>query len=209
MIRFIKNLFDGIFSFIGGLFSTGKKKTDQLTLSVKESQLASSITDGQLVSSVKESSGQALEKAKQLAAPITENSGQTLEKTKQLASAAVGSSGQALEQALGKDKQAQTKTAQSNGKATKTLEKPVDTKQSAKASTKPKADKKQSAKAEAAKTNGSQPATSEALNMPKPKVTQSFSDFSSSNFETFGDRRYPGSNMQAFLKMARQMKPAK
>ncbi len=181
MIRFIKNLFSSIFSFIGGIFSTGKKKTDQLTLSVKESQLASSITEGP---------GQALEKAKQLASPITENSGQALEKTKQLASAAIGSSGQALEQALGGDK---AQTAQGNGKAKATEARKLK-----------QVDTKQSTKAEAAKSNGAQSAaTGNALNMPKPKVTKS------SDYSSFGDRRYPGTNMQSFLKMARQMKPAK
>jgi hypothetical protein len=203
MIRFIKNLFSSIFSFIGGLFSTGKKKTDQLTLSVKESQLASSITEGpgqtlekakQLASPITEGPGQALEKAKQLASPITESSGQAFEKTKQLASAAVGSSGQAFEQALGGDK---AQTAQGNGKATESRK----LKQ---------ANTKQPTKVEAAKANGSQLGTTgDALNMPKPKVTRSSSNFSTSNFSTFGDRRYPGANMQSFLKMARQMKPAR
>lgn len=215
MIRFVKNLFSSIFSFIGGLFSTGKDKTDQLTLSVKESQIASSITESpgqaldkakQLASSITENSGQTLDKAKQLASPITENSGQALEKTKQLASAAVGSSGQAFEQVLGKDKgKDKAQTAQGNGKVTEARKpKKVDTKQSKKAEVQPK-------KAEVAKSNGSQPAatgsqsaaTGNALNLPKPKVTQS------SDYSSFGDRRYPGANMQSFLKMARQMKPAK
>lgn len=195
MIRFIKNLFSGIFSFIGGLFSSGKKKTDEITVSVKESQLASSIS---------ESPGQALEKAKQLASPITENSGQTLEKTKQLASAAIGSSGKALEQALGSGDKAKspqaTQATQSNGKVTEVPKsRQIDT--------------KQPAKVKAAKSNGSQAksdgsqaiASNEALNLPKPKVTTSSND----NYSSFGDRRYPGANMNSFLKMAREMKPAR
>ena len=196
MIRFIKNLFGGILSFIGGLFSFGKKKTDEVTVSVKESQLASSIM---------ESPGQTLEKAKQLASPITENSGQALEKAKQLASAAIGSSGQALEQALGSGDQAQssqpmTQATQGNGKV-------IEVRKSK------KIDTSQPAKVKAAKSNGSEAksggsqaiASGEALNLPKPKVTTSSND----NYSSFGDRRYPGANMSSFLKMARDMKPAR
>lgn len=217
MIRSIKNFFGSILSFIGGLFTFGKKKTDEITLSIKESQLTSSIA---------ESPGQTLEKAKQLAAPITENSGQALEKTKQLASAAIGSSGQVLEQALGsgdKTKSAQpaTQASQSNGKVTEVRKsKQIETKQPAKvkaaksngsqvkaSGSQTKSDQSQ-AKAGKAQTKSPEAQatpSNEALNLPKPKVTTSSND----NYSSFGDRRYPGSNMSSFLKMARQMKPAK
>jgi len=181
VINLIKNLFSGIFSFIGGIFS-GKKKSGYF-MELDEKQSA---------------------KLESVKAQASDAKDAIVEKTKS-AVAAVEASAKSAADSVAEGVKDAAATTEATAKSVMKSEAPA---KSAVKSVKAKSEKTESAKAETAELNGSAneakpPVPANTLNLPQPTVS-----FASEYLvpKPTNSRRRPGANMGAFLEMAKTVK---
>ncbi len=185
VINLIKNLFSGIFSFIGGIF--GGKKSGYF-MELDETQMAA-------LESVKAKASEAKD-------AIVENTKSAVAAVESTAKSAVDSVAEGV-------KDTATATEASAKSATKSVKaKSVKAKAAKAESAKSEPAKPEPVKAETAEThtsaNGAKPAVpANALNLPEPTVS-----FASEYLvpKPTNSRRRPGANMGSFLDMAKTVK---